>query len=381
MLAVFAYAVPKFADYGSAWAVVTTLSWAQVLLLITATAVNVVSYWPPLVASLPGLTLGQAAVNNQTTSSIANTVPGGSVLAVGLACMLYRSWGFTSTGIALSVLLTGAWSSFIKLAMPILAVAILAMTGSGNGALLLPALLGLAALAAAVALFGLLMRSKEFARRIGAKLGVAASWLRRLAGRGPVTGWGDAAVRFRRQSNDLVARRWLALTITTTASHLSLYLVFLLTVRLVGITDAEASWAEVLGIFALGRLLSAAPITPGGVGVVELTYIAGLVLAGGAEIRTEAVAAALLFRLLTFATQIPLGGITYLIWQRRTSWRKPVQAQEQESVPPAAGSRGALRVDPSRSPPPNLEPDLPTRPPRAGAAATATSPPPTPARA
>jgi putative heme transporter len=321
LVAVFAYAVPKLADYGSIWAVLTRLSWAQLSLLLAVTMVNVVSCWPPVVASLPGLTLGQAAVNTQTAAAIANTVPGGGVLAVGLTCMQFRSWGFSSGSIALSVLLTGIWNSLIKLALPVLAVALLALTGTGGGALLLPALAGLGVLALAMALFGLVMRSKEFARRIGGQLGVAASWLRRLVRKAPVIGWGDAAVGFRRQSNDLVGRRWLALTVTTTASHLSLYLVFLLTIRLVGITGAEVSWAETFGIFALGRLLSAAPITPGGVGILELTYIAGLVLAGGGEVRAQAVAAAVLFRVLTSAAQIPFGAVTYLIWQRRRSWR------------------------------------------------------------
>jgi uncharacterized membrane protein YbhN (UPF0104 family) len=37
----------------------------------------------------------------------------------------------------------------------------------------------------------------------------------------------------------------------------------------------------------VGRLATAVPITPGGVGVVELTYIAGLVLAGGSPIRAR----------------------------------------------------------------------------------------------
>jgi uncharacterized membrane protein YbhN (UPF0104 family) len=327
VVGVFVYAVPKFADYGSAWAVVATLGWPQVGLLVAATAANVVSYWPPLVASLPGLTLGQAAVTNQTTTSVANTVPGGGVLAVGLTWLMYRSWGISSARVALSVLLTGIWNSFVKLAMPILAVAVLAATGSGNGALLLPALVGVAALAAAVAGFGLLMWKKESALWIGGRLGAAASRLRLLVHKPPVLGWGDAAVRFRRESNDLVARRWLALTITTTVSHLSLFVVFLLTVRLVGIGGAEVTWAEALGIFALARLLSAAPITPGGVGLVELTYIAGLVLAGGAEIRANAVAAALLFRMLTYGAQIPLGGVTYLIWRRRRSWRGPLQQE------------------------------------------------------
>jgi len=325
VLAAFAFAIPKVADYGSAWAAVSRLSWAQVALLVAATAVNVVTYWSQLVASLPGLTLGQAAVNNQTTTSVANTVPGGGLLAVGLGCLMFRTWGFSSGSIALSVVLTGAWNASLRLGLPILAVAILAVTGRNSPALLEPALIGVAALAAAVGLAWLLICRSVLARRVGETTGRLVSSLRRLLHKPPVAGWGDAVVRFRGQSTDLVGRRWQALTVTTVFSHLSLYLVFLLTVRLVGITGAEVSWAEVLGIFALGRLLTAAPVTPGGLGMVELTYIAGLVLAGGGEVRAGAVAATLLFRLLTYGVQIPLGGITYLVWQRRTSWRCPVR--------------------------------------------------------
>jgi putative heme transporter len=181
--------------------------------------------------------------------------------------------------------------------------------------------------------FALLMWKRELARRIGAAAGAAWSWLRRLVRKPPVTGWDEAAVRFRRQSNDLVARRWPALTLTTLVSHLGLYLVFLLTTRLVGITAAQVSWVELLGIFSLGRLLTAAPITPGGVGLVEVTYIAGLVLAGGSQIRAQAVAAALLFRVLTYGLQIPLGGFTYIIWQRNKSWRKPPHPDTATALP------------------------------------------------
>ena len=322
LVAIFGFAVPKFARYASVWAVLQGLSWPQLLLLVAGALFGLVTYWPQLVASLPGLTMGQAAVNNQTTTSIANTIPGGGVVAVGVSYVMLRSWGFTIADVTLSTLLTGIWNSFAKLAMPIAAVAILALTG-GTRVAMLPALVGVATLVGAVVMFGLLMWKEAFARRIGAAVGSAASRLRELFGRPPVTGWDEAAVRFRRQSTDLVARRWPALTVTTVVSHVGLYLVFLLTVRLVGITSAQVSWAEVLGIYALGRLLTAAPITPGGVGVVELTYIAGLVLAGGGGMRAQAVAASLLFRLLTYGLPIPLGGITYLVWQRRADWRKP----------------------------------------------------------
>jgi putative heme transporter len=334
VVAIFAYAIPKFASYGAVWAVLRTLTWAQLGLLFAATVFNLVTYWAQLMAALPRLTLAQAAVNNQTTTSIANTVPvAGGALSVGVSYAMLRSWGFSLAAITLMTILTGIWNAFLKLAMPIAAVALLALSGSSTAALLLPALLGVAILVGAVAGFGLLMWNKELARRIGAAVGAAWSWLRRLVRKPPVTGWDQAAVRFRRRSNDLVARRWPALTLTTLVSHLGLYLVFLLTTRLVGISAAQVSWVELLGIFSLGRLLTAAPITPGGVGLAELTYTAGLVLAGGGQVRAQAVAAALLFRLLTYGLQIPLGGFTYLIWQRNKTWRKPAHPDTATAIP------------------------------------------------
>ena len=50
-------------------------------------------------------------------------------------------------------------------------------------------------------------------------------------------------------------------------------------------------------------------------------------------------AAALLFRLLTYVLQIPLGGVTYLIWQRNKTWPKPVHPEQ----PPLSRYRRADR--------------------------------------
>ncbi len=86
-------------------------------------------------------------------------------------------------------------------------------------------------------------------------------------------------------------------------------------------------------------LLSAAPITPGGLGVVELALIGGLYAAGKSTadvppdlFRAQIAAAVLLFRALTYGVQIPLGGITYLIWQRMRSWRTDPPHEEPASV-------------------------------------------------
>ena len=111
---------------------------------------------------------------------------------------------------------------------------------------------------------------------------------------------------------------------------LALWFVLLLALRHVGVSEHEVSAIQVLAVFAFARLLSAAPITPGGVGFVELALIGGLYAAGRhhADVpldmfKVEVTSAALLYRALTYGIQIPLGGFTYLIWRRKKSWRKP----------------------------------------------------------
>ena len=71
--------------------------------------------------------------------------------------------------------------------------------------------------------------------------------------------------------------------------------------------------------FAFVRFLTALPITPGGLGVIELGLSAALVYAGGP--RAEVVAAVLVFRALTYLVQIPFGAITYVYWRHSNRWR------------------------------------------------------------
>ena len=122
VVGVFAFAVPKIASYGSAWAVVQQLSWAQVALLLVVAAFNLVTYWPRAMAALPGLGFWQAAVRYQTTISVTYTMPAGGVAAVGISYAMLRSWGFSLAEITLAELLDGIWDVFAKLAMPLAAV-------------------------------------------------------------------------------------------------------------------------------------------------------------------------------------------------------------------------------------------------------------------
>lgn len=299
------------AAVGRALADMTTLELAA---LLAVTLWNNVTYWLVLQSALPGLTVRQAAISATTSTAVANTVPGGAAFGVVTTTAMYASWGFPGPVIARAVVVTGVWNTFVKLGMPIVALASLAVTGEAGAGLVGAALAGVVVLALAVGVFALMLRSDDLARRVGHVTTVVATRALRIVRRGPVADWGAAAVRFRRDTIGLLHHRWLPLTVTTLVSHLSLYVVLLVALRDVGVSEQQVSWAEVLGAFTFVRLLTALPITPGGVGVVELGLTAALVVAGGDQ--AEVVAAVLVFRGLTYLLPVPFGALTYLMWRR-----------------------------------------------------------------
>jgi uncharacterized protein (TIRG00374 family) len=164
--------------------------------------------------------------------------------------------------------------------------------------------------------------------RIGSWLGRVASWFRGLLHKPPVTTWGEGAARFRRDTIVLVEHRWLRLSLTTVLSQVALFLVLLLSLRHLGVSEQEVSTAEAFAVYAFSRLLTVVPITPGGVGLIDLGYIGGLTAFGRQE-QAAIVAAVLLFRALTYGVQIPIGVLTYLIWRAKSDWRRPADAAAQ----------------------------------------------------
>lgn len=317
--AIFAYVLGSAADFSEVRSAISSMTGLELLTLGLIACWNLATYWMVVVAATPGLTYPQAAVLVESTTAVANAVPGGSAVAVGLTYGMLGSWGFSRSRSTLSVVVSGLWNNFAKLGLPVLSLALLAMQGDVSGPRVTAGLFGILALVGSITVFALMLRREPFAHRAGEG---AAAWitrLRRRMGKGPVEGWGDATVKFRSRTIGLVSHAWKRLTVTTLVSHLSLFIVLLMALRHIGVSNAEVHWAEILAVFAFVRLLTAIPITPGGLGVVELGLIAGLTAAGGDE--AEVVAAVLIFRGLTYLLPIPLGLVTYLYWRRNSSWR------------------------------------------------------------
>lgn len=319
LIAIFWFVFRQFADLSEVWAAIRSLTWREVTALVIATIWNLITYWIVVVIATPGLRLAQAGVLTQSTTAVANAVPAGGAVAVGLTYTILSSWGFSKSRSTLSIVVTGIWNNFVKLGTPILALAILALQGERSGGRTVAAIAGLGGLVGTIVVFALILRSEDFARRVGLATERWASSLLRLIKREPVHGWDLALTKWRTRVIGLVRDRWLALTIATIVSHASLYAVLLLSLRVLGVSEADVGWAQVLTVFAFARLLTAIPLTPGGVGIVELALIAGLSTGGGED--AQVVAAVLMFRLLTYVLPILLGGCTYILWRRNRSWR------------------------------------------------------------
>jgi putative heme transporter len=314
VVATFAFVLPRIADYRDVWGVVKTLSWPEVALLLGATLLNLVTFAPPWMAALPGLRFRQAFVVTQASTASTYLAPAGVAVGMALSFAMLRAWGFASSAVALAVAVTGVWNQLAMLAFPTVALALLALSGDALTALDTIAAVGFAILVVIVAGFAAGLSSPRLARRVGDFAARIVSWGLRLLRKEPVDWDGAAFVRFRSQTNRLLKGRWHVLTLATLAGQLAVFLVLLVSLRVLGVSEGDVSAVEAFAAWSLVRLLGSIPITPGGLGVVELGLTTALVGFGGNQV--DVVAAVLVYRALTVAPTLVIGLLAGVTWKR-----------------------------------------------------------------
>jgi putative heme transporter len=264
--------------------------------------------------ALPGLGFRRAFVVTQASTASTYIAPGGAAVGVALSYVILRGWGLPIDSVALAAALTGIWNQLALLGFPAVALALLTLQREANAALQTVAVIGLAVFVVAAAAFIAGLSTPKLARFVGNTAARVINWGFRILRRAPV-GWsGDSFVRFRDEALDLLRRRWHLLTLATLAGQLSVFVVFLVSVRVVGVSASEVSAVEAFAAWSLARLLGSLPITPGGLGVVEVGLTGALVGFGGEN--AEVVAAVLVYRFLTIVPTLVLGLLAGATWQR-----------------------------------------------------------------
>lgn len=311
---IFAGVLPRIGHYSTAWELLRRLSLPDALLLATMAVVNLLSYAPVWMAALPGIGLVRATMTDQVSTALSNTVPAGFAVGVGINASMFHAYGYSAEQITRAIGLSGIWNNLVKFAMPAVALVALTLTGREPAGLVAVAVLGAGLLLVAIAVLVAVLGHPRAAQFVGGTAErVAGAALRPLHRPAP-TGWAAGTDRFRCQVRRFVRRRWAALTAAAVASHVALFLLFLTTLRAVDGRGADAPWLEVLAVFAVTRLITLVPITPGALGVAELSYVAGLTAIGVDG--SAATATVLLFRFLTWFLPVPVGALCWVLIRR-----------------------------------------------------------------
>jgi putative heme transporter len=334
VVATFAFVLPKIADYRDVWGVVDDLSWKDIGLLAGATILNLVTFAPPWMAALPGLRFTQAFVVTQASTASTYVAPGGVAVGMALSFAMLCAWGFISAAVGLAVAVTGVWNQLAMLAFPTIALVLLTLTGDSHTALDTVAYLGLVIFVVAIAAFAAALSSPALARRVGDLAARMVSWGKGLVRKKPVAWNGESFVRFRERTNALLKRRWHVLTLTTLAGHFTVFIVLLTSLRVLDVSGSEVSAVEAFAAWSLVRLLGSIPITPGGLGVVELGLTTALVGFGGDQV--EVVAAVLVYRFLTIVPTLVIGLLAGVTWKHYRPAELPTEIPAETGPPPGA---------------------------------------------
>lgn len=270
-----------------------------------------------LAASLPGLSVRRALLLSLSGSAVANVLPLGGAAGVGLNYAMTRRWGFSAASFGAYTATTNVFDVAAKLVLAATAGVVLVLDSSTTA-------LHLGTPTACLLLLPPLLLVSVLHPRSAARLGRGLDRVSRLAGdlvHRPVT------TRLARQLPDLagrtwtvVRRRWGRLTVGTAGYVALLALLFAGCLHTMGV---DLTLPLLVAGLATDRVLTLLPITPGGVGVVEGGTALVLTALGAAP--EPVVSGVLLYRAFTYFAEIPVGGLSAMVWTLRTRRSTPAR--------------------------------------------------------
>jgi uncharacterized protein (TIRG00374 family) len=336
LVIVFAGILPKFGNYADAWDQIKNMSVEQLAILSASVVFSIVVYVFPFQLALPGLHYPTAFMIRQTSFTISNAVPAGGAIGLGVQYGMLGQAGFAGPPSTAAIGITSVFNLLVTLALPVLGVLAMLFVETPSSSEVLGAVGGLVAVGVMVGVFALILRSEDTARRIGDLCERVVAKLFGLVKKDPPTGITDQILDFRHSTVDVIRRRWAALTASNFLQQIAQWGVLMVALRITEDGKAvQVPVAACFAAFALARLASFIPITPGGLGTVDAAMTSLLVAFGATK--TDALAATLLWRAASWIPQVLLGVVTLIIW--RIKYRGvPVTAGRDAAAAAAAGA-------------------------------------------
>ena len=304
---IFGWLLPKFIDFEAVWEAIKGLTWWEFLVLLLIAIGRIPTEAMIYRALLPGLHL-RVGTECYLSQNFAGTVlppPASSIVQYAY----FRTDGFEERQS-----LIGAVGSFIfpsagRMAMPLVAVAFLTATGYGNPEAFWIAIASLVVLLIAAVVIWLVGRSDNSARWVGDQSGRLISAVLAVFRRKPVTGVGDMLVNFRTHTYAIVRQRWLAGSIAVTINLFVTYVLLVVSLRFVGLSNDDISASQIFSALAIGFFAGAVlPVTSSGLGTVDAIIISALsAMSGNSDLSA---AGEFVWRIFYSILAVPIGVFT-----------------------------------------------------------------------
>jgi len=329
---VFGFVIPKLADYRAVADHIGDIDPIQWLLLAIFAGWFLVAYVFVFMSTLPGLRFREGFVVQTTATAINNSLPAGGAIALPVTYSQFLSWGFTPEAVTAALLTAGVWDQLARLALPALSVAAIAITGEAIWWMWLVSVGGIVVVVGAIWLISLVLRSQSAAVALGNRLDKIVNWGLEKIKRDPVD-VAAATLKFRDSVRHVARDRWKWVTAATVANHASMAALFVVSLRAAGVSSDDVSLPWLLLAFSLGRLLVMIPVSPGGLGLVDLGFIGLVSLGWGAGADADFISAGvLLYRALSFLPPILIGLGSWIFWRFNRSWRHDWQVERRGDV-------------------------------------------------
>lgn len=320
------WGLPHFAktSWGDIWQVIRSIPLTHALFFQLLMLAGLWSYTFTLTGSLRGLSHPKALMINLCGSSVSNLLPGGGAVGLAVTYAMCRSWGFSRRATSTSVIVTGVWNVLARIALPVVAIVVLYVGGvTLPVALTQLAVVGSLTGVGVIAAFAAVMASERAAQAIGAGLDRVLRPLLRRRERTRTMSVQELVRDLRARINDVVAHGWLKMTLGMVGFFGLYYVLFVLIMRDTGVT---LPLNLLFAAYAIGRLLTAVGITPGGVGITETATT--VVLVGWGADPAAATAGVVLFSVFTHVMEVPLGALGWFSWSLSTKVEPPEEGEE-----------------------------------------------------
>jgi uncharacterized protein (TIRG00374 family) len=145
----------------------------------------------------------------------------------------------------------------------------------------------------------------------------AVNWVLARFNKDPMEGLADRVVGFRDAAVDLVRSVWWKALLASTLGKLWAFVILVMAMRFVGFSQDVLPLMDIFIVWSIVLLVQSIPITPGGIGIVEVAYIALFTQILGEDSRNAIAAGIALFRLVQWALPIPIGWAVTFHWRHR----------------------------------------------------------------